>query len=77
MSKSFRCTCGAACEDVGELEEHVMSVVGGGTHEPAKSQHMTARLKEHAAKRQQREQTRQKIADVLGVSVEELREALR
>jgi hypothetical protein len=72
-----KCRCGAT-GDVGELLEHAISALANPEDQrvhgwDGETQHIT----QVRAARDHREATRRRIADQLGVSVAELREALR
>lgn len=75
VTRPFRCVCGAAGGDIGELEEHILTFRAG--HKPAAEEHWTDRVRDHVARQERVAAVRQSLADSLGISVEELREALR
>lgn len=74
-----RCTCGRVCADIGDLEEHVMMKLESGQLDHGLSD--KANEPERWSNRRERERVRvrdrHQIASKVGLSVDELMNALR
>lgn len=76
---SFRCMCGAAGGDLGDLETHILFdyEMNPGPHEPVDNKHWTPRMHEAIEKYQRKQAVLTALADAAGVTVEELKKALQ
>lgn len=75
--RPYKCTCGAAGGDIGELEEHLLTRPDDEEHNPADPAHLTDRVREHQEAARRRHQIRTQLADMLGATADELRKALK
>lgn len=76
MADVVHCACGAA-GDLGEMVEHCASKLGSGEDAHELDVEEPERIGALRAKRERLEDVRARLADVAGVTVDELREALR
>lgn len=72
---AHRCTCGVKAADRGDLETHVLDFQEG--HQPVDADDWTDLVRSHVELNRRKKETRSKLAETAGVSLADLREALR
>lgn len=74
--KPHKCSCGGGGADRGDLETHILDYPEGH-HEPVAEEDRTPLVRQHIERARRRHETRARLAEAAGVSLNDLREALR
>lgn len=72
----FQCSCGAAGIDHNELVDHIVDN-DPDQHWPVQTAHVTERMRARAAQADEQAALRQQLTNATGMSIDQIKDALR